>query len=63
LNAFFASALLQKFRAYILADEKRTIDVMTYTIFTSLQLKDNMGEFSSLSLLRLRVRLSATSKS
>lgn len=35
----------QKFRAYILADEKRTIDVMTHTIFTSLQLKDNLGAF------------------
>ncbi|KAL7413962.1 high-temperature-induced dauer-formation protein-domain-containing protein [Mrakia frigida] len=35
--------LNKKFRAYILADEKRTIDVMTYTIFTSLQLKDNLA--------------------
>lgn len=27
-----------------MADEKRTVDVMTYTVFTSLLLKDNLGE-------------------
>lgn len=35
---------MQKFRAYILSDEKRTVDVMTYTVFTSLSLKDNLGQ-------------------
>ena len=35
---------MQKFRAYILSDEKRTVDVMTYTVFTSLSLKDNLGK-------------------
>jgi hypothetical protein len=36
-------ALDQKFRSYILADAKRTVDVMVYTVFACLQLKDNLG--------------------